>query len=101
MNPRSHRIAIAAACLAAMLSLAGCVNIDAASASSVRQTMSYPLVFTQTVNAEGIDKQTSPDGKVVRKAKRVTHDLTILGFSRSAQYDDVKLTSKKEKEDEQ
>lgn len=95
-----HRIAISAALLAAMFSLAGCVNIDAASASKVKTSMSYPLVFDLSVEAEGITKTTDDAGRVTRTAKKVDRKLTILGFTSGAEYEDVALTTTSEGKDD-
>lgn len=77
----------------------GCVAIDAGSAAKIKTSMSVPMVFTDTVEASGIAKETDETtGRVTRKAKLVRHELTILGFTRAAEYEGVEIKTKPEKQ---
>ena len=78
-----------AACAA--FALTGCVNLPEFKAREVHRTMSYPLVFTDQVDAIDITKKTNPDGTVTRTAGTVTHTTTIGGFTRSAVYKDAEI----------
>lgn len=82
--------ALAAACLV----LSGC-QIKAYNAREIHRTMSYPLVFTDTVHAVGISKETGPDGAVKRKAETLTHEITVGGFTRAVTYKDAEIESEK------
>lgn len=84
---------IALAALACAFS--GCVAIDAGSAAKFKNTMSLPMVFSDTVEASGIAKHTDEaTGRVTRRAKLVRHELTILGFTRAAEYEGVEIKTK-------
>lgn len=79
-----------------LLLFTGC-QITNFKASEVHQVMSVPLVFKQTIHAEGISKVTEADGTVKRKAKTLSHDLAIFGFERNSTYKDAELETEPEK----
>lgn len=81
--------------LLAALFLAGCVGITGYKASEVHQTVSFPLLFSDTIDAVGIKKETQPDGTVVRKADTLSHTTTVGGYSRQVVYKDAEIESKK------
>jgi hypothetical protein len=73
----------------------GCANLGSYNASEVHHSVNYPLLFTDSIHAVGISKETGPDGKVVRKVGTLTHETTIGGFTRTAVYKDATVESKK------
>lgn len=85
------------AALAAVALCGGGCQITNFKASEVHQVMSVPLVFKQTIHAEGISKVTEADGTVKRKAKTLSHDLAIFGFERNSTYKDAELETEPEK----
>lgn len=81
-------LAIAALC-------GGCASIGAYNASEVHHSVNYPLLFTDSVHAVNISKETGPDGKVLRKVGTLTHETTIGGFTRTVTYKDAVVESEK------
>ncbi len=82
---------------AALLALTGCAITPQYNAKEVHRTMTYPLVFTDTVDAVGIEKVTNPDGSVTRRAETLTHSTTAGGFTRTSVYKGAEITTKEEK----
>lgn len=74
----------------------GCSSIPAYTAGEIHVTTSYPLVFTDQIDAVGIAKVTNADGTVTRKAGTLTHTTTAGGFTRTAVYKEVELVTKNE-----
>lgn len=75
----------------------GCTNLPRYKASEFHMTITYPLVFTETIDATGITKTTRDNGDVVRKAANLTHSTTVMGFVRTAVYKDAEIVEKPEK----
>lgn len=73
----------------------GCASLGGYSASEVHQSVSYPLIFTDSIHAVGIAKETDAQGKVVRKVGTLTHETSIAGFTRTVTYKDAVVESKK------
>lgn len=73
----------------------GCANLGSYNASEVHHSVNYPLIFTDSIHAVGIAKETTADGKVIRKVGTLTHETTIGGFTRTAVYKDATVESKK------
>lgn len=78
---------VALACLAA----SGCVNLPNIRASEFHRTTSYPLVFTHQIDATGVEKVTTDDGRVIRRAKSLTSTVTAGGYSSSTVFKDAEL----------
>jgi hypothetical protein len=72
----------------------GCANIGAYNASEVHHSVNYPLIFTDSIHAVDISKETV-DGKVIRKVGTLTHEITIGGFTRTVTYKDAVVEAKK------
>lgn len=87
-NARAVLLAITGLC-------GGCANIGGYNASEVHHSVNYPLIFTDSIHAVGISKETGPDGKVVRKVETLTHETTVGGFTRTVTYKDAVVESDK------
>lgn len=81
--------------IAAALALAGCQNITGYKAEEVHHTVSFPLVFSDSIHAVGIKQETAPDGTITRKADTLTHETVIGGFTRTATYKGAEIAVKK------
>lgn len=79
------------------LALSGCASYTA---EEVHHTISFPGV-SDSIHALGIKKTVDSKGRVVRKADTLTHETSILGFSRSATYKGAEVKVEKKKEDDQ
>lgn len=90
----SMRVLLSFGCLWAVLGLAGCANLPRYKAGEFHMTTSYPLVFTEQIDATGVRKTTRDDGTVVRKADNLTHSTSIFGFVRTAVYKDAEIVEK-------
>jgi hypothetical protein len=88
------KIVASAVSLAFTAIFGGCANVGAYNASEVHHSVNYPLIFTDSIHAVGIAKETV-DGKVVRKVGTLTHETTIGGFTRTVTYKDAVVESKK------
>lgn len=84
------------ALIGVLIACSGC-TITGYKASEVHQSVSYPLIFTDTIDATGIRKTTREDGTVVHKAESLTHSTNVGGFSRTVVYKDAELKQKPEK----
>lgn len=94
MNTR--KLICIASGLAAIAILNGCA-IQAGKAGGITQSMSYPLIFKDTIDAKGIKKVKNEDGTETYIAESLTHGTTILGFERNVNYTDVEVTVKEPK----
>lgn len=81
--------------LAALVALSGCQSLTGYKAEEVHHTVSFPLVFSDSIHAVGIKKETAPDGTATYKAETLTHETTISGFTRTATYKGAELNVKK------
>lgn len=81
--------------LLAALVLTGCQSLSGYKAAEIHHVMSFPLVFTDSIHASEIKKETQPAGTVIRKAGKLTHETTIAGFTRTATYKDIELEEKR------
>lgn len=77
------------------LALAGCANLAGYKAEEVHHTVTFPLVFTDSIDAVGITKVTAADGTVTRKAETLTHTTVISGFTRTAVYKGAEIKESK------
>jgi len=81
--------------LASCTLLSGCANLAGYKAEEVHHTVTFPLLFTDSIDAVGIKKTTAADGTVTRKAETLTHTTVISGFTRTAVYKGAEIKEAK------
>lgn len=85
-----NKILLILACIA----LTACQSISGFKAEEVHHTVSFPLIFTDSIHALGIKKTTAADGSVIYKAETLTHETTVGGFTRTATYKGAQIKEK-------
>lgn len=93
-KPTRTIIAGVSMALAALCS--GCA-IKTGAAGEIHSTISYPLIFTDQLDATNIKKEAGPNGEEIYKAETLTHTTTVGGFSRNVTYKNVEIQVGKKK----
>lgn len=93
-SPRYHILTAIVVLLFSLL-FVGCASIPSLTGTGIERTWKTP-VFTDSITAQRVEKVTTEDGTVIRRATGYRHDTTVAGWGRTVTAEEAEFAVKKE-----